>query len=80
MLETFVVSRIHFMERSCNGDVELICLSPFVFASSTNASTFSKWCDERRVRKMGSHQHPSVIRSAKLGVEIGNRNTYKLTN
>jgi hypothetical protein len=55
-------------------------ISPFLFASCTNASTFSKWCDGRRRRERGAHLHPSVIRGAKPGVEIGNRNVYKLTN
>jgi hypothetical protein len=55
-------------------------LSPFLFASCTNASTFSKWCDRRRGRERSAHQHPSVTRGAKPGVEVGNRNTYKLTN
>jgi hypothetical protein len=53
---------------------------PFLFANCTNASTFSKWCDGRRDKERGAHQHPSVIKSAKPGVEVGNRNTYKLAN
>jgi hypothetical protein len=32
------------------------------------------------VRQRGAHQRPSVIRGAKPGVEVGNRNTYELTN
>jgi hypothetical protein len=55
-------------------------LSPFLFANCTNASTFSKWCDGRRSRERGIHQHPSAINGAKPGVEVGNRNIYKLTN
>jgi hypothetical protein len=55
-------------------------ISPVLFASCTNASTFSKWCDGRRGRERGAHQHPSVIKGAKPGVEVGNRNAYKLTN
>jgi hypothetical protein len=58
----------------------LFYISPFIFASCTNASTFSKWWDERRDRERGAHQHPFLIRGAKSGVEVGNRNTYKLTN
>jgi hypothetical protein len=60
--------------------VVIFFLSPFLFASCTNASTFSKWCDGRRGRERGAHQHPSVIKGAKQGVEVGNRNTHKLTN
>jgi hypothetical protein len=55
-------------------------LSPFLFENSTNTSTFSKWCDGRRGRERGDHQHPSVIEGAKPGVEVGNGNTYKHTN
>jgi hypothetical protein len=55
-------------------------VTPFLFANCTNASTFSKWCDGGRGRERGTHQHPSVIKGAKPGVEVGNRNTYKLTN
>jgi hypothetical protein len=51
-------------------------ISPFLFASCTNASTFSKWCDGRRGWERGTHQHPSVIRGAKPGAEVGNSNTY----
>jgi hypothetical protein len=51
----------------------------FLFSNYTKASTFSKWCDGRRGRERGA-QHPSVIRGAMPGVEVGNRNTYKLTN
>jgi hypothetical protein len=58
----------------------IIFISPFLFANCTNASTFSKWCDGRRGWERGSHQLPSVIRGEKPGVEVGNRNTYKLTN
>jgi hypothetical protein len=54
-------------------------ISPFLFASCTNASTFSNWCDGRRGRERGPSA-PSVIGGAKPGVEVGNRNTYKLTN
>jgi hypothetical protein len=49
-----------------------IFLSPFLFANCTNVSTFSKWCDRWRGRERGAHQHPFVIRGAKLGVEVGN--------
>jgi hypothetical protein len=55
-------------------------LSPFLFASCANANTFSKWCDGRRGRERGAYQHSSVIKGAKPGVEVGNRNAYKLTN
>jgi hypothetical protein len=46
-------------------------ISPFLFAICTNASTFSKWCDGRRGREKGAHQHPTVIRGAKPSVEVG---------
>jgi hypothetical protein len=55
-------------------------ISPFIFASCTNASTFSQWCDGWRGRERGAHQYPSVIRGAKPGVEVESRNTYKLKN
>jgi hypothetical protein len=55
-------------------------LSPFLFVNCTNESTVSKWCDGRRGRKRGAHQHASVNKGEKFGVEVGNRNTYKLTN
>jgi hypothetical protein len=32
------------------------------------------------VGRGGAHQHPSVIKGAKPGVEVGNSNTYKLKN
>jgi hypothetical protein len=53
---------------------------PILFANCTNASTFSKWCDGRRGRERGAHQHPSVIKGVKPCVEVGSRNTCKLTN
>jgi hypothetical protein len=40
----------------------------------------SKWCDGRRGTERGAHQHRFVIKGAKPGVEVGNRNKYKLTN
>jgi hypothetical protein len=55
-------------------------LSPFLLASCTNAGTFSKLCDGKRGRERGVHQHPSVIKGVKPGVEVGNRIAYKLTN
>jgi hypothetical protein len=56
-------------------------LNVFVqLANKRGLKKLSKWCDEWRGWEKDAHQHPSVIIGAKQDVEVGNRNTYKLTN
>jgi hypothetical protein len=42
----------------------------FLFANYTNASTFSKWCDGRRGRERGAHQHSSVMNAKSVGLPV----------